>query len=181
MARRRLHKGRGPGAREGRAGRGLQRRGAHTKAASGVGGRLGTHRASGRRPCPRPGGQGVRGGRDHASRTGSELRARSALGWGPWRRSGSCALLSRAWPLRGRAPACSCRLRAAPLPHRLRPGARGGRGSVRPAPDRRRGLGLARPPGCGRAGGLAGARGHLRAGYLGSHPRFFARGSAPVL
>nr|XP_054107883.1 translation initiation factor IF-2-like [Callithrix jacchus] len=100
-------------------------------------------------------GAGGRGRHYHASRTGSEFRARSALWWGPRRRSGSCALLSRAGPLRGRAPACSGRLRAAPLPHQLRPGARGGRDSARPAPDQRRGLGLARPPGCGVAGGRA--------------------------
>lgn len=47
-----------PGAQEGRAGRGLRRRGAHTKAA---GGGLCTHRANGRRPCPRPGSRGGRG------------------------------------------------------------------------------------------------------------------------
>lgn len=169
MARRLLHKGRRPGAQEGRAGRGLRRRGAHTKA---TGGGLGTQRVNGRRPCPRPGSQDRRG------RAQGRYR-----GWGPRSvrgrsqsqdpRSGPrsprrrvAALLPRAGPLRGRAPACcsgSARLRSrtASDPAREKGGAFGcpppvgaaGRGLARPP-----GLGCARPP----AGGPPGHPGPLR-------------------
>lgn len=119
-------------------------------------GGLDTHRASGRCPCPQPGDPSEQGGRGRAPRRESSLGA--ALRWGgvlAWagvaRPFCSCVLLPRAGPLRGRAPACSCRLRAPPLPHRLRTSARGGRGfrSSHPPQDRSAGRGLARPPGCG--------------------------------
>lgn len=78
-------------------------------------------------------GSGERGGRGRAP--GPESALEASLRWGGvLARAGvarplcSCVLLPRAGPLRGRAPACSCRLRAPPLPHRLRPRARGGRG-----------------------------------------------------
>lgn len=113
---------------------GLRRRRTHTKAA---GGGLSTHRASGRRPCPQPGGRGGRRGRGRAP--------------GPGRSQGRVAAR-----LPGTA-CCKARLpRAAPArrrgsPHTLGPGALGGRGVCCPPLACAAGRGLARPPGLGRA------------------------------
>lgn len=82
-----------------------------------------------------PAAQGSGRARRARPRSGAGVRSRGlfALGRGPrWGGGRQAALLLRAapsaGPLRGRAPACSCRLRAPPLPHGLRPRARGGRG-----------------------------------------------------
>lgn len=139
-----------PGAQEGRAGRGLRRRGAHTKAA---GGGLCTHRANGRRPCPRPGSRVERGrsqGRDPRS-VWVAFRARvRAPGPGHPRHQGA-TLLPLAGRRRGRAPACcsgSARLRSGTGsdPAREEGGAFGC-----PPPAGAAGRGLARPPVLGRA------------------------------
>lgn len=151
-----------PGAQEGRAGRGMRRRGAHTKAADGG---LGTHRASGRRPCPRLGGPGGRGraqGQDPRSGLGSAL--------GPGSLSGPGSALQTRVTLGAVSPryflqparcgaalpgAASAPRGCAPAPAQTLRARRAGHSAARPRPERRGGAWHAHLS--------SGARGHLRA------------------
>ena len=186
MARRLLHKGRRPGAQEGRAGRGLRRRGAPPKAAgAGGGGGGGGGGAAGARRAHKGDGRGARDSQGErapsmpAARQPGPARPRSgpvsglgsALGPGSLSEPGSAlrAQVTSA-PGRGASPSgrpaagprsrVLLRLRAAALPHRLRPGAREGRGIRLPAPGWRGGAGPGTPTWprvraatCGRAPG----------------------------
>lgn len=145
LARRRLHKGRGPGRRRGARGGGC-----------GDAARTQRQRAGGSALTGRTGAVHARGPAAGAGE--AALRPGSALGLGssgPRSRPGSPSAPGRdatpsGQPAPGPRSRVLLRLRAAALRHGIRPGARGGRGIRLPAPGRRGGAGPGTPT-CPRA------------------------------
>lgn len=139
-----------PGALEGRARRGLRPPGAHTKAAGG-----GARHSQGKRAPSMPAAPQPEAGEVHEADLRAGVRARGRVARSPGRRLGPrCSLERAAAEPRSRVLLL---LGAAPLRHRLRPGARGGRSFGRPPRPARWGgawhahLAPARAATCGRA------------------------------